>query len=81
MDWCSPADSGFDRQFDARHAAAKLRDYRRKGATGLTRQLINALAEVDAIVAAHGPVKRRHRETLGWQLSLYERTPRVDGAP
>ena len=29
--------------------------------------------DVDAIVAAHGLVKRHHRQTLGWQLSLYER--------
>lgn len=30
-------------------------------------------AEVDAIVAAHGLVKRLHRTTLIWQLALYER--------
>jgi magnesium-protoporphyrin O-methyltransferase len=44
MDCCSPGDSPFDRQFDARHAADKLRAYRRKGPVGLTRALIDALA-------------------------------------
>lgn len=44
MDCCSPGDSPFDRQFDARHAASKLRDYRRKGPAGMTRSLIEALA-------------------------------------
>jgi magnesium-protoporphyrin O-methyltransferase len=44
MDCCSPGDSAFDRQFDARHAADKLRAYRRKGPVGLTRALIDALA-------------------------------------
>jgi predicted RNA methylase len=44
MDCCSPGDSAFDRQFDARHAARKLRAYRRKGPVGLTRALIEALA-------------------------------------
>jgi hypothetical protein len=44
MDCCSPGDSAFDRQFDARHAADKLRAYRRKGPIGLTRALIDALA-------------------------------------
>jgi Methyltransferase domain len=44
MDCCSPGDSAFDRQFDARHAAEKLRAYRRKGPVGLTRALIDALA-------------------------------------
>jgi hypothetical protein len=45
MDCCSPGDSPFDRQFDARHAAQRLRIYRQKGPTGLTRALIEALAE------------------------------------
>ena len=44
MDCCSPGDSPFDRQFDARHAAEHLRAYRQKGAVGLTRALIEALA-------------------------------------
>ena len=44
MDCCSQGDSLFDRQFDARHAAGKLRAYREKGPAGLTRALIEALA-------------------------------------
>ena len=45
MDCCAPGDSPFDHQFDARHAAGKLRAYRRNGPVGLTRVLIEALAE------------------------------------
>lgn len=45
MECCSPGDSPFDRQFDARHAADDLRAYRAKGAVGMTRELIRALAE------------------------------------
>jgi magnesium-protoporphyrin O-methyltransferase len=45
MDCCSPGDSPFDRQFDARHAARRLRAYREKGAVGLTRALVESLAE------------------------------------
>ncbi len=45
MDCCSPGDSPFDRQFDVRHAARHLRAYHQKGAEGLTRELIEALAE------------------------------------
>jgi magnesium-protoporphyrin O-methyltransferase len=44
VDCCSPGDSPFDRQFDARHAAEHLRAYRQKGAVGLTRALIDALS-------------------------------------
>ena len=44
MDCCSPGESGFDRQFDARHAARQLRAYRLNGPLGLTRALIEALA-------------------------------------
>jgi SAM-dependent methyltransferase len=44
MDCCSSDDSPFDREFDARHAADRLRDYRRNGAPRLTRALIDALA-------------------------------------
>ena len=44
MDCCSPGDSPFDRQFDARHAAERLRSYRQKGPASLTRALIEALA-------------------------------------
>src|SRR4051812_36654310 len=36
-------DAAYDRQFDAPNAAAHLRDYRRHGAKGLTRGLIEAL--------------------------------------
>lgn len=44
MDCCSPGDTPFDRHFDARHAASKLRAYRLKGPAGLTGALIEALA-------------------------------------
>jgi hypothetical protein len=37
------------------------------------RTYIHRTAEVDAIVASHGLVKRLHRTTLIWQLALYER--------
>lgn len=43
MACCTPGDSPYDRQFDARHAAKHLRDYRQKGPQGLTRALIEAL--------------------------------------
>ena len=45
MDCCTRGDSPFDRQFDARHAARHLRAYREKGAVGLTRALVETLAE------------------------------------
>jgi len=45
VDCCSSGDPAFDRQFDARHAAKHLRAYRQKGAMGLTRALIEGLAE------------------------------------
>lgn len=44
MDCCPISDSRFDHQFDARHAAGKLRAYRRDGPVALTRLLIDALA-------------------------------------
>ena len=45
MDCCSPGDDPrYDRQFDARHAADKLRAYRRNGPAAMTRHLIDALA-------------------------------------
>jgi SAM-dependent methyltransferase len=44
MDCCSPGDSSFDRQFDARHAARRLRAYRQQGPVVLTRALIEGLA-------------------------------------
>jgi SAM-dependent methyltransferase len=40
----APADSPFDRQFDVDHAQKHLRAYHQKGASGLTRALIDALA-------------------------------------
>ncbi len=43
MTCCTPDDSPYDRQFDARHAAEHLRVYRQKGPQGLTRVLIEAL--------------------------------------
>jgi SAM-dependent methyltransferase len=46
MDCCSPdGDPRYDRQFDARHAASKLRDYRRNGPAAMTRGLIDGLAD------------------------------------
>jgi hypothetical protein len=45
MDCCSPGNSTLDRQFDARHAEKHLRAYHRRGAEGLTRELVAALAE------------------------------------
>ena len=47
MDCCSPGDSSFDRQFDARHAAQDLREYREKGPAATTRALIEALGAGD----------------------------------
>ena len=44
MTCCSPGDSPLDRQFDARHAAERLRAYHEKGAVGLTLALIDGLA-------------------------------------
>lgn len=45
MDCCTPGgDSRYDRQFDDRHAAAKLLAYRQKGPADMTRYLIDALA-------------------------------------
>jgi SAM-dependent methyltransferase len=46
VDCCSPdGDPRYDRQFDARHAASKLRAYRRDGPAAMTRHLIDALAD------------------------------------
>ena len=45
MDCCTPGgDPRYDRQFGARHAADKLRAYRRNGPAAMTRELIDALA-------------------------------------
>ena len=68
MDCCSPGDSPFDRQFNARHAARKLRAYRQKGPAGLTRALIEALAAggVDGLTVLDigGGVGAVHHELL-----------------
>jgi 2-polyprenyl-3-methyl-5-hydroxy-6-metoxy-1,4-benzoquinol methylase len=37
------------------------------------RAYVHRTAEVDAILVAHGLVKRLHRTTLIWQIALYER--------
>ncbi len=68
MDCCAPGDRGFDRHFDARHAAAKLRAYRQRGPVGLTRALIEALAAggVDGctVLDIGGGVGAVHHELL-----------------
>ena len=68
MDCCPPGDSPFDRQFDARHADEQLRAYRQKGATGLTRALIEALGEGDidgsTVLDIGGGVGAVHHELL-----------------
>jgi magnesium-protoporphyrin O-methyltransferase len=38
------------------------------------RAYVHRTADVEAIIAAHGLVKRLHRTSLIWQLALYERT-------
>ena len=37
------------------------------------RAYVHRTADVEAILASHGLVRRLHRTTLIWQLSLYER--------
>src|SRR4029077_2919224 len=68
VDCCSPGDSRFDQQFDARHAAGKLRTYRRNGPAGLTRLLIDGLAAggVDGytVLDIGGGVGAVHHELL-----------------
>lgn len=68
VDCCSPDDSPFDRQFNARHAEDHLRDYRRKGPTGLTRALIEALSaggiEGQSVLDIGGGVGAVHHELL-----------------
>jgi len=68
MDCCSSGESPYDRQFDARHAAQQLADYRRKGARGLTRELIEALAgggvEGNTILDIGGGVGAVHHDLL-----------------
>jgi magnesium-protoporphyrin O-methyltransferase len=65
---CCPGDSPFDRQFNARHAADQLRDYRRKGPTGLTRALIDALSaggiEGRSVLDIGGGVGAVHHELI-----------------
>ncbi|MEO8438085.1 MAG: methyltransferase domain-containing protein [Chloroflexota bacterium] len=64
MDCCS-----YDRQFNARHAEDDLREYRRKGPTGLTRALIEALVaggvEGRTVLEIGGGVGAVHHELLG----------------
>ena len=68
MACCSPGDSPFDRQFDARHADKHLRAYRQKGPTGLTLALIEGLAEggIDGrtVLDIGGGVGAVHHELL-----------------
>jgi SAM-dependent methyltransferase len=68
MDCCSPGDSPFDRQFDARHAAGQLRDYRKNGPRGLTRALIEALeaggVDGQTVLDIGGGVGAVHHELL-----------------
>ena len=65
---CSPDDSPFDRQFNARHAEDDLREYRRDGPTGLTRALIEALSaggiEGQSVLEIGGGVGAVHHELL-----------------
>ena len=68
MGCCPPGDAGFDRQFDARHAAQQLRAYRQGGPRGLTRALIDALAaggvEGETVLDIGGGVGAVHHELL-----------------
>ena len=68
MDCCATGDNPFDRQFDARHAAAKLRAYRQKGPAGRTRALIEALAaggiDGQTVLDIGGGVGAVHHELL-----------------
>lgn len=68
MDCCSSGDSPFDRQFDARHAARHLRDYRKNGAVGTTRALIEALGaggvDGQTVLDIGGGVGGVHHELL-----------------
>ena len=68
VDCCSSDDSPFDRQFNARHAEDDLREYRRDGATGLTKALIEALSaggiEGQSVLEIGGGVGAVHHELL-----------------
>jgi len=65
---CTPDDSPYDRQFDARHAAQQLRDYQRNGPRGLTGDLIEALRaggiEGQTVLDVGGGVGAVHHELL-----------------
>ena len=65
---CPSGNSAFDRQFDARHAEGDLREYRRNGPTGLTRDLIEALSaggiEGRTVLEIGGGVGAVHHELL-----------------
>jgi len=68
VDCCSPEDSPFDREFNARTAEEDLRAYRRDGPTGLTRHLIDALSaggiEGRTVLEIGGGVGTVHHELL-----------------
>jgi 2-polyprenyl-3-methyl-5-hydroxy-6-metoxy-1,4-benzoquinol methylase len=68
MSCCSSDDSAYDRQFDARHAAEQLRDYRRTGPRGLTGALIEALGaggvDGQTVLDIGGGVGAVHHELL-----------------
>lgn len=68
MDCCAPGDSPLDHQFDEHHATKHLRAYHAKGARGLTRELIDALAEGGAagrtVLDIGGGVGAVHHELL-----------------
>jgi SAM-dependent methyltransferase len=68
VDCCSPEDSPFDREFNARTAEEDLRAYRRDGPSGLTRDLIDALSAggVDGrtVLEIGGGVGTVHHELL-----------------
>jgi 2-polyprenyl-3-methyl-5-hydroxy-6-metoxy-1,4-benzoquinol methylase len=68
VDCCSPGDSSFDRQFDARHAVEHLRAYREKGPVGTTHALIEALSaggvDGQTVLDIGGGVGAVHHELL-----------------
>jgi magnesium-protoporphyrin O-methyltransferase len=68
MACCSPGDSLYDRQFDARHAAEHLRAYHQKGPKGMTRALIEALGaggvDGQTVLDIGGGVGAVHHELL-----------------
>jgi len=68
VDCCSPGDSSFDRQFDSRHAADDLREYREKGPAATTRALIEALSaggvDGQSVLDIGGGVGAVHHELL-----------------